>query len=381
MRHCLSFFTKLSSLPLFIFLLFSACQSQPTQQKPEQAWQLQSDTLLSNLQNPWGAAFLPDGNMLITERNGTLHHWEAKSNSLSVVQGFPSSEVYVNNQGGLLDVQLHPQFAQNKKIYFSMSRKVGDQGGHTAMYSATLEGKQLSNVQLLFQAQPATKAGHHFGARIAFDKQGFVYLSMGDRGKGEEAQKLSSHNGTIIRLHDDGRVPADNPFVNQPDALPEIWSYGHRNVQGLYYDESSNTLWAHEHGPKGGDELNVVEKGKNYGWPVITYGIGYDDTIISELTAQEGMEQPVKYWVPSIAPCGMTMIRSDKYPGWENSILIGALVQRHIARLQMNGRQIVKEERLLEGVARMRWLGQSPDGYIYVLSEGPGMLLRLRTDK
>lgn len=367
------------SLMVVVCLLgFTASCRQGQQIAAASNPQLRVDTLLTGLRNPWGAVFLPEGDMLFTERSGVLYRFNPQTKSLTSVSGFPASEVYVNGQGGLLDVQLHPNFEQNHLIYFSMSRKVGN-GGHTALYRAKLSGNSLSEVQLLFQAQPAGTEGYHFGSRIAFDENNFVFLSMGDRGRQDEAQKLSSHNGTIIRLHDDGRVPADNPFVGIPDALPEIWSYGHRNVQGMVYDKATRTLWAHEHGAKGGDELNIIEKGKNYGWPVITYGVNYDGTPISNITEKEGMEQPVKYWVPSIAPCGMALINSDKYPeSWRNNLLIGALAMRHIARLEIQGRQVVREEKLIENMVRIRWIGQGPDGYVYVLSEGPGLLFRLR---
>ncbi|WP_448519181.1 PQQ-dependent sugar dehydrogenase [Rhodoflexus sp.] len=371
------------SLTLFtclLNLLASCRQGQSIVGVSNPQTQIKVDTLITKLKNPWGGAFLPDGDMLFTERSGILYRWNPQTKALTPLEGFPQTEVFANGQGGLLDVQLHPDFANNQLIYFSMSRKVDD-GGHTALYRAKLSGNKLSDVQLLFQAQPAGREGFHFGSRIAFDENNFVFMSMGDRGRQDEAQKLSSHNGTIIRLHDDGRVPADNPFVGTANALPEIWSYGHRNVQGMIYDKATRTLWAHEHGAKGGDELNIVEKGKNYGWPVITYGVNYNGTPISNLTAKEGMEQPVKYWVPSIAPCGMAMVNSDKYPeSWQNNILIGALAMRHIARLEMKEQKVVNEEKLVEGMARIRWIGQGPDGYIYVLSEGPGMLFRLRYD-
>ena len=236
-------------------------------------------------------AFLPDGRTLITERAGEIRIVKDGKLLEEKIQGLPSP-IYVKGQSGLLDIVLHPDYANNGWIYLSYSKQLADSGG-TVIARAKLEGNNLTNLEELFSAQPLTSSEVHFGSRIVFDGKGYMYFTSGERGKKENAQDLGNHLGKVLRLHDDGKVPTDNPFVNTPGAKPEIWSYGHRNLQGLYYDKTTGILWEHEHGPRGGDELNIVEKGKNYGWPVITYGINYDSTIITDLKEKEGMEQPV----------------------------------------------------------------------------------------
>lgn len=333
------------------------------------------DTLATGLANPWGMAFLPDGRILVTERAGAIRIIQNKQLTADRIQNVPA--VYQNGQGGLLDIQLHPDYATTGWIYFSYA-KAGTGGGGTALGRAKLQGNAFTEVQELFVGQPFSNSGQHFGSRIAFDNNGYVYLSTGDRGNPANAQSLSNHWGKVIRLHDDGRVPSDNPFVNTANARPEIWSYGHRNVQGMTFDVATQTLWAHEHGPRGGDEINRVERGKNYGWPTITFGINYDGTPITSETQRPGMEQPVRQWTPSIAPCGMTVVTSARYPQWRGNLLVGALALRHVARVELdaNGRY-VREERLLNNFARFRYVAQSPDGYIHLATENPGMVLRI----
>lgn len=332
------------------------------------------DTITSALQSPWGMAFLPDGRALVTEKAGEIRIIKDGKLLAEKITGVPV--VRSQGQGGLLDIQLHPDYASNGWIYLTYSKPTGEEGG-TVLARAKLEGNALTNLQELFQALPLSSSEVHFGSRIAFDGKGYVFFTSGERGKKENAQDLGNHLGKVLRLHEDGKVPTDNPFVNTPGAKPEIWSYGHRNLQGLYYDKQTGILWNHEHGPKGGDELNRVEKGKNYGWPVITYGINYDGSSITDVTAKEGMEQPVKYWVPSIAPCGLTMVTSDRYPNWKGNFLVGALAFQLVARVELADGKFVKEERLLEKMGRVRAVVQSPDGYIYVTLELPGKIVRL----
>jgi len=332
------------------------------------------DTITTKLKNPWGIAFLPDGRALVTERAGEIRIIKDGKLLDERIQGVPP--VYAHGQGGLMDIQLHGDLDKNDWIYLSYSKPVADSGG-TVIARAKLEGNTLTNLEELFQALPLSKSEVHFGSRIAFDGKGYMFFTSGERGKKENAQDLTNLLGKVLRLHDDGKVPSDNPFVSTIGARSEIWSYGHRNLQGLYYDQQTGILWEHEHGPQGGDELNIVEKGKNYGWPVITYGINYDNTIITDITEKEGMEQPVRYWVPSIAPCGMTMVTSDKYPNWKGNILVGALSHQLVARVEVADKKFVKEERLLEKIGRVRAVVQSPDGYIYVATENPGKLVRL----
>jgi aldose sugar dehydrogenase len=331
------------------------------------------DTLSSSLNNPWGIAFLPDGRILVTERAGEIIIFK-DGKADGKVENVPA--VYAQGQGGLLDIKLHPDYTSNGWIYITYS-KPGQGGAGTTLARAKLEGNKFVDLTELFSAQPFSPSGAHFGSRIAFDENGFVFISSGERGTMENAQDLGNHLGKIIRLHDDGRVPSDNPFVNQAGAKPEIWSYGHRNPQGMIYDLKTKTLWAHEHGPKGGDELNVVVKGKNYGWPKITYGINYDGNPITDKNAMEGMEQPVTYWVPSIAPCGMALVTTDKFPKWQNNLLIGALSFQHVARVEIENGKYVSQEKLLDKVARVRAVAESPEGFIYVATESPGLLLKI----
>lgn len=331
------------------------------------------DTLSDKLTNPWAIEFLPDGRLLVTERAGEILIFQDGKQLEEKIQ---IPDVYAKGQGGLLDITLHPDYENNGWIYLSYAKK-GEGGGGTVIARTKLEGNKFTQLEELFAAQPLSESGVHFGSRIVFDQDGYMFFSSGERGTKENAQDLGNHLGKILRLHADGKVPDDNPFVGKAGAKPEIWSYGHRNPQGLVYNKETNTLWDVEHGPKGGDELNKVEKGKNYGWPVITYGINYDGTPITDKTEQEGMEQPVTYWVPSIGPCGMTQVKGDKYDGWKDNFLVGALAFQHVARVEVKDGKYVGQEKLLDKVGRVRAVEESPDGYIYVLTEGPGLLLRL----
>ena len=332
------------------------------------------DTVARGLTNPWGMAFLPDGRILVTEKAGQLRVVQAGQLLPARIGGVPA--VYTNGQGGLLDIALHPDYPRNGWLYFTYAAP-GPGGGGTTLARARLQGEALTDVQTLFQAQPFQGSGVHFGSRIAFDGQGHVFVSTGDRGTGTQAQQLNNHWGKIMRLGDDGQVPADNPFVGTAGARPEIWSYGHRNVQGMYYDAAARRLWAHEHGPRGGDELNRVEGGKNYGWPLITYGVNYDGTPVSGATQGEGLEQPVRYWVPSIAPSGLAVVSSPQYPNWAGNLLVGALVGTHLARVELTDGQYSREEKLLDKVGRVRAVSQGSDGFVYLLTEAPGLLLKL----
>jgi glucose/arabinose dehydrogenase len=332
------------------------------------------DTITSELANPWGIAFLPDGRILVTERKGEIRVVKDGKLLEEKIGNVPA--VYTNGQGGLMDIKLHPDYSSNGWIYFTYAKPGGD-GGGTTIARAKLNGNDLVELQELFTAQPFVNSGAHFGSRIVFDGKGHIFFTSGERGTKENAQNLGNHLGKVLRLNEDGSLPEDNPFVNTPGAKPEIWSYGHRNPQGLVFDKATQTLWEVEHGPMGGDELNRVEKGKNYGWPVITYGKNYDGTIITDITEKEGMEQPVFYWLPSIATCGLAIITSDKYPAWKGNLMVGALALQHVARIELdNDGKFVSQEKLLEKMARVRAIEQSPDGYIYVATETPGMLIK-----
>ena len=331
------------------------------------------DTVARNLGNPWGMAFLPNGDILFTERSGELKRIKNSDRSIETIHGTP--QVAALGQGGLLDMALHPDYANNGWIYLSYSKQVGSEYT-TVIARAKLSGEQLTDFQEIFIASPSFTTTHHFGSRLAL-KDGYLWFSVGDRGQMDKAQELNYHNGKIMRIMDDGTIPSDNPFAGASGALPEIWSYGHRNPQGLAFHPVTGELWAHEHGPQGGDELNLIKKGANYGWPVITYGIDYDGTIISPDTAKAGMEQPVTYWRPSIAPCGMVFCNSDQYPAWKNNIFLGGLASTALWRVELNGNQYKNQEKLLAGIARVRNVALSPDGFLYIATESPGYIFRM----
>ncbi len=322
------------------------------------------------LVHPWGMAFLPSGDLLVTERDGRLRIIRDGRLLPDPVPGVP--EVHARGQGGLLDIALHPDFASNRLLYLTYSKPLADGESTTALIRGTFEGDRLTDVEELFVAE--SRGRGHYGSRIAFDGQGHVFISVGDRQvpprgdlESHPAQDLSDHHGVVIRLNDDGSVPADNPFVDEPGALPEIWSYGHRNIQGMGIHPETGDLWANEHGPQGGDELNLIEPGLNYGWPVIGYGVNYGSgSAIHDTTHRAGMEQPVHYWVPSIATSGHMIYTGDRFPEWRGSLFVGGLAGQQIARLEMDGRDVAAEETLLEDYGRVRAIEQGPDGYIYV---------------
>jgi aldose sugar dehydrogenase len=369
-------------ITLFFLPLLFSCQENSHSAENEKAPErsavkvgLMLDTLSTDLTQPWGMAFLPNGDILITEKGGEIKIFRDGRILEETVQGLP--EIIVLGQGGLLDIQLHPDYEKNGWIYFSYSDPGQGRSGNTAVMRAKLQNNQLVEKQKIFRAQPDSERGQHWGSRIQFDRDGYMFISLGDRGLMDRAQELDSHFGTLVRLHDDGRVPQDNPFVGQSNALPEIYSYGHRNIQGMDIHPTTGEIWTHEHGPKGGDELNIAAKGKNYGWPAITYGINYNGTIITEDTAKAGMEQPLLYWTPSIAPCGMTFITGDKYPGWEGDLLVGSLVFRYLHYCQIEDNKVVREEKLFEDIGRVRAVEMGRDGFIYMVTEAPGQLFRI----
>ena len=339
-------------------------------------------TVATGFRIPWAMAFLPDGDLLVTDRGGELYVISGvteNSTQTEPVAGAP--KVLAGGQGGLLDLELHPDYDKNGWIYLSYvaPKQKGEsgRGGNTALMRARLKDNQLIDQQLLFKAQPNYSSKRHYGGRIAFDADNHVYLTVGDRGSRDEVQRLDNYLGKVYRLHDDGSVPEDNPFTSVANAVTATWSYGHRNPQGMAVHPETGKLWAHEHGPKGGDELNLIIGGKNYGWPSITYGVNYSGTRITDQQSKEGMEQPVTYWVPSIAPCGMSFVNSDQFPAWRNNILVGSLKFAQVRRLELEGDKVVHEETLLDGIGRVRAIEQGPDGNIYIAVEGPGRIVRL----
>ncbi|MEX2435603.1 MAG: PQQ-dependent sugar dehydrogenase [Balneolaceae bacterium] len=333
----------------------------------------QVQTVVEGLEIPWGIAFLPDGDVLITERDGNLRIVKEGELQEEPISGVP--EVWAESQGGLLDVTLHPNYEENGWIYMSYS-KPGDGGANTAIIRGKLSDNTFTDIEELFVGEPFTDKGQHFGSRIVFDPEGYMYFSIGDRGQMDLAQDINSSNGKVYRLHDDGSIPDDNPFVGR-DGKDEAYNYGHRNPQGMDVHPETGIVWTHEHGPRGGDEINIEKPGANYGWPVISYGINYDGTVLTEETEKEGMEQPVTYYDPSIAPSGMTFVTGDTYPGWEGNIMVGALRFQLLSRVVLDGEEFVKEERLLEGIGRIRDVVQAPDGFIYFSNESEGTIHRI----
>lgn len=339
-------------------------------------------TITEGLEHPWGLAFLPDGRMLVTERPGRLRIVEqGKLNPLPIT-GLP--EITAVGQGGLLDIALHPNYQKNGWLYFSYVG-FGQGGMGTRVARARLNGLRLTDVEELFRMNIGSMSGRHFGSRLLFDRAGYLYITVGERGDQQRAQLLNDHAGSVIRLHDDGRIPQDNPFVNRPDLLPEIYSYGHRNPQGMALHPQSGQVWIHEHGPQGGDELNLIVAGQNYGWPVITYGVNYGiGTPIGEGTHKPGMVQPNYYWVPSIAPSGMTFYDGEAFPQWRGSLFIGSLKFELLVRLEFDDDgEVVKEKRMLRGrLGRIRDVRTGPDGLLYLLTDEPnGKLVRLEPDR
>jgi glucose/arabinose dehydrogenase len=327
------------------------------------------------LVQPWSIAFLPGGDILITERPGRLRVLRNGKLLPQAVEGLPP--IFTgNNQAGLLEVMPHPNFASNRMLYFTYSKPLADgKESTTALARARLENDRLTNVEQLFES--VSRGRGHYGGKIAFDKNGFLFLTLGDRQVPPEgnleahpAQDLTNHHGKMIRLHDDGRVPADNPFVNQAGAKPEIWSYGHRNVQGIAIHPETGDVWANEHGPQGGDEVNRIQRGVNYGWPVIGFGVNYTTgAAIHAGTHRKGMEQPVHIWVPSIGISGMIIYTGDKFPEWRGNMFVGGMNGQQLARLTLNGQRIVGEETLVPQMGRIRDVRQSPDGYIYLVTD------------
>ena len=299
--------------------------------------------------------------------------------TLNKISNVPT--VLDKGQGGLLDVELDPNFAENNVVYISYSKfkKEGDKElATTAVVSATYSNNSLKDVTEIFEAQPYLSTKHHYGGRLEFDDKGYLFISVGDRGRRDDnPQSLENHCGKIHRVNPDGSIPEDNPFVNTEKAMKSIWSYGHRNPQGLVFDPKTGTLWEHEHGPRGGDELNVIKKAANYGWPLASFGLNYNGTIFTNLTEIEGMENSIKYWVPSIAPCGMAMVTSDKYGYWKGDILVGSLRFKYLAKVAIDGMVAGADTPLVKNIGRMRNVKLDNEGYIYVSTELPGAIYKL----
>jgi len=333
--------------------------------------------LADGLENPWGLSFLPDGRILVTERPGRLRVFMPGQGLSAPITGLPP--VAARGQGGLLDVVLHPDYAANGWIYMSYATP-HEGGARIAVSRARLDGGALRDLETIFVARNPGSGGVHFGSRLAFGSDGKLYVSVGERGNANQAQNPKNNNGTVLRLNDDGSIPADNPFVGRDDALPSIFTFGHRNPQGMIRHPTRNEIWLHEHGPKGGDEINRLIAGANYGWPVVTFGRSYAGFPIGEGSAKDGMAPPLHHWTPSIAPSGMMFYDGDAFPNWRGNLFVGSLKFRYLARLVLDGTRVVSEERLIErDFGRVRDVRQGPDGMIYVLTdESDGQLIRLQ---
>jgi len=370
---------KIFTFFVFLLLIILSCNQKsnnanlPLPQFLPDSVGLKHDTLLTGLDQPWGITFLPDGSLLITEKKGVLTM--LKDGLKTNITGLPA--IRSTGQGGLMDITLHPDYKNNGWIYFSATTDINS-GFSTALFRARLNGNQLVSVQKLFQSNQISTSSVHFGSRIVFDNNKFLYLCLGERNNTMLAQSLESHAGKVIRIKDDGLIPDDNPFYQTTGALKDIWSYGHRNPQGMVKHPITGEIWLNEHGPKGGDEINLLQKGANYAWPLATFGINYDGTPVSNDTAYEATLQPVHYWVPSIAPCGLEIYYSDSIPQWKGKLFTGALAGRHINITEIKGNKFVKEQRILQNYARFRCVKQGADGYLYFLTESPGLLCRFK---
>jgi aldose sugar dehydrogenase len=371
--------SKPAVVSFLALLLATPAFAQPAETMSSEKTKFRVETMASGLENPWAIAFLPDGQKLITERPGRLRLL-SKDGKLSEVAGVP--EVAAVGQGGLLDLILAPDFEKSRRIYFTFAEPRGVVNGTAVAHArfASEGGKaRLEDVTVIFRMEPGRGGGFHFGSRLAFAPDGNLFVTLGERNAMTPAQDLTGHLGKVVRIAPDGSVPKDNPFVKREGVRPEIWSYGHRNPQGAAVHPSSGKLWINEHGARGGDEINIPEARKNYGWPVISYGRHYSGAKIGEGPKKDGMEQPIYYWDPSIGPSGMAFYTGDAIPAWRGNLFVGSLPLRHLQRLELDGEKVVREERLLVGLGeRIRDVRQAPDGTIWVLTDArAGRALRL----
>jgi glucose/arabinose dehydrogenase len=372
----------LGAIVLLLFAPVAGAIDRPTLVATQQA-QVQLTVVTSGLEHPWGIAFLPDGRALVTERPGRLRVIDRNGKASESLAGVPAVDAV--GQGGLLDVALDPDFARNQRLYLSYAEPRGDRKNGTSVARARLGPKGLEDVTVIFRQQPAMASRHHFGSRLVFGRDGNLFVTLGDRNSGrDKVQLLDNHIGKVVRIDRDGKAPADNPYRNQAGALPEIWSVGHRNIQGAALDPATGDLWTNEHGPKGGDELNHTLGGRNYGWPIVTYGMEYSGKPVSDKTEAPGLESPVHYWVPSIATSGLAFYTGSAIPAWKGNVFVGGLKAGELARLELRDGRVVNEERLfVEALGkRIRTVVNGPDGALYLLTdEDDGQLIRVTAAK
>jgi glucose/arabinose dehydrogenase len=332
------------------------------------------EIIVDGLSNPWSIDFIDNDNLIFTEKSGSLFRHNISTGNTTQITGLP--DVQNVGQGGLLDVTLHPDFEENNMVYLAYS--VGENNRYTtAIGRGKLSGNTLENFEELFRGSPLQEGGNHFGSRIVFDNDHKLYFTIGDRGRQNNAQDSTNHYGGVLRINEDGTVPNDNPYLSAPGAQPEIYTMGNRNIQGMFYVSETDMLWAIEHGPRGGDELNIIEAGENYAWPLATFGINYNGTPITEKTSIPGYIDPITYWVPSIAPCGMDFINYDSENN-ELDIIIGTLAGSHLNRILVKDNKVTQTVRSLEGYGRFRDVQMSADGYLYAATQGPGRIIRLK---
>ena len=368
-------------LCLGLILICSCAQAEDNQEVKSEQADFRITTIAQDLDHPWSVAFLPDGDYLVSERRGKL--WRIKPDGRKIeITGVPA--VYHHGQGGLLDVMPEPHFKDGGWLYFSYAAADDNDENiantEVARAQLNLTQNRLTNTQVIFKAMPKVEGDNHWGSRLLMTKDNYLFITLGERfDYKEEAQNPANHLGSVVRLMPDGRVPDENPFVGQDDKKPEIYSYGHRNAQGMALNPQTNEIWIHEHGPKGGDEINVLKPGANYGWPAVTFGISYWGTEISDKTTAPGMKDPILQWTPSIAPSGMAFYTGDKFPEWKNDLFVGALAHKHLRRLELDGHEVTGQEELLKDRGeRIRDVREGPDGYLYILTdEDNGSLLRL----
>ncbi|MFN5176075.1 MAG: PQQ-dependent sugar dehydrogenase [Ignavibacteria bacterium] len=374
MKHIHTLVQKTLGMTTVLSIMYTLLALSAYTTKSQTVEVAQQKVLISTMAAPWGFTFINSDEVLFTEKQGKMYRYTISTNTMNEITGLPA--IVQKDQGGLLDIAIHPNFEQNKYVYITYA--VSATGGQTtALGRGILVGNQLQNFTELFRALPIRNSGSHFGSRIVFDKNNMLYMSVGDRGSQNEAQNKNNHLGKVLRFNDDGTVPASNPLVGVPNTKPEIFCWGNRNIQGMAMHPETGEIYAHEHGPRGGDELNLIKPNTNYGWPAVTFGINYDGSQITPDTTLPGMELPLTYWVPSIAPSGMTFIKNGQ-PNNEADILIGALAGTHIHWLKMKDNKRVTSSRSMNGYARFRDIRQAPDGKVYAMTESPNRFVQLR---